>query len=323
MASSTTFNNGYLKESEFIGHAPSSPGEQVHVNHDGCSAGVDTKRRLYVKRNEDHSVVAYCQHCGKRGISGKRRVTFGYQSGQYAGSVLASPFRPPSQDAHDRGNRRGSGESGSSAGAARNLSLPRDATTEARDWPVEARNWINQFGLSAEVLSKTKGWAYTPKYNRVLIPVWDTDSGGLLGYQSRRLTDNKLEPKYLTFRDKAKDVQRLYYRAQANTASNLDKDVLVLVEDALSAEKVSMFYDACAILTVTADAVLRDKIILGGNYKKVVVWLDDDNTDVKSKQMQLCRMLDPYVKVHVMHTGKDPKRHSRQEIRDGIAKASF
>lgn len=48
-------------------HAPSSINEQVHVNHEGCEAGEDKKRRLYIKRT-DKGLVAYCHHCNEKGF---------------------------------------------------------------------------------------------------------------------------------------------------------------------------------------------------------------------------------------------------------------
>lgn len=39
---------------------------QIHVNHDDCPAGVDTKARLYIKRAPD-GVMFYCHHCGSKG----------------------------------------------------------------------------------------------------------------------------------------------------------------------------------------------------------------------------------------------------------------
>jgi hypothetical protein len=43
-------------------------GEQVHVNHTGCEAGEDKKRRLYIKRT-DKGLVAYCHHCNDKGFA--------------------------------------------------------------------------------------------------------------------------------------------------------------------------------------------------------------------------------------------------------------
>lgn len=48
-------------------NAPSNNGEQVHVNHTGCEAGEDKKRRLYIKRT-DKGLVAYCHHCNESGF---------------------------------------------------------------------------------------------------------------------------------------------------------------------------------------------------------------------------------------------------------------
>ena len=51
-----------------LANAPSNMGQQIHVNHTGCSAGVDTKRRLYIKRT-DKGLVAYCHHCTESGFA--------------------------------------------------------------------------------------------------------------------------------------------------------------------------------------------------------------------------------------------------------------
>ena len=49
-------------------------GDQTHVNHLHCSAGQDTKKRLYLKRIEDGKVLGYCHHCGAKGILKGKRV---------------------------------------------------------------------------------------------------------------------------------------------------------------------------------------------------------------------------------------------------------
>ena len=51
-----------------LANAPSNMGQQIHVNHDGCLAGIDTKRRLYIKRT-DRGLVAYCHHCNESGYA--------------------------------------------------------------------------------------------------------------------------------------------------------------------------------------------------------------------------------------------------------------
>ena len=51
-----------------LANAPSNIGDQVHINHKGCEAGEDTKRRLYVKRTHK-GLVAYCHHCNDKGFA--------------------------------------------------------------------------------------------------------------------------------------------------------------------------------------------------------------------------------------------------------------
>lgn len=43
-------------------------GDQVNVNHKECPSGVDTKRRLYLKRIDGGKVLGYCHHCGSKGL---------------------------------------------------------------------------------------------------------------------------------------------------------------------------------------------------------------------------------------------------------------
>lgn len=56
-----------LPAKDFEKHAPSNTGEQIHINHVGCEAGTDHKKRLYIKRTEK-GIVAYCHHCGQSGF---------------------------------------------------------------------------------------------------------------------------------------------------------------------------------------------------------------------------------------------------------------
>jgi len=57
-----------IDSKQIIKNAPSNIGQQLHVNHVGCEAGIDTKRRLYIKRT-DKGLVAYCHHCNESGFT--------------------------------------------------------------------------------------------------------------------------------------------------------------------------------------------------------------------------------------------------------------
>lgn len=43
-------------------------GETDHINHDDCPAGEDTKGRLYVTKTDNGMLLAYCHHCGGKGV---------------------------------------------------------------------------------------------------------------------------------------------------------------------------------------------------------------------------------------------------------------
>ena len=51
-----------------LANAPSTTGQQISINHVGCSSGEDKKRRLYIKRTET-GIVAYCHHCNESGFA--------------------------------------------------------------------------------------------------------------------------------------------------------------------------------------------------------------------------------------------------------------
>jgi hypothetical protein len=93
-------------------------------------------------------------------------------------------------------------------------------------------------------------------------------------------------------------------------------DTAVLVEDCVSGIVCSRHADAYALCgTNLHDVVLRH--ILRGAYSRVVVFLDDDNSTVQSKQREAARKLSllfPTVSIH--HSGgRDPKEHSDAELR--------
>jgi hypothetical protein len=75
-------------------NAPSNNGEQVHVNHTGCEAGEDKKRRLYIKRIEK-GLLAYCHHCNESGFvkdNAGRLSTWTHKATASAGMRSSKPI---------------------------------------------------------------------------------------------------------------------------------------------------------------------------------------------------------------------------------------
>lgn len=58
-------------------HAPERIGQQIHINHVGCPAGEDHKRRLYIKRTST-GIIAYCHHCTEHGVAEDAHSRFGH-----------------------------------------------------------------------------------------------------------------------------------------------------------------------------------------------------------------------------------------------------
>ena len=58
-----------MKPSDLTDKLPSALNEQIHVNHIGCSAGTDTKKRLYIKKVSANGYVYFCHHCDEKGIA--------------------------------------------------------------------------------------------------------------------------------------------------------------------------------------------------------------------------------------------------------------
>ena len=56
-----------IPHKDFKDDIPLRDGEQVKVNHKNCSAGEDTKKRLYIKKVYG-GALAYCHHCTGVGV---------------------------------------------------------------------------------------------------------------------------------------------------------------------------------------------------------------------------------------------------------------
>lgn len=264
--------------------------DQRHFNHIDCPAGTDTKRRLYIKRVED-GYIYFCHHCSKRGHVLK------------AGLRYLSAKRGLSTTG-------GAGGSASRGTKAAGISYPPDCEYTFTNWPRDARAWVRQYGISREEV-KRYGLAYDITSRRVILPI--SHVRGLSVIQSRKIFSDDDRPKYITRRDPA---LRDY-----NPFNGADSSVCVLCEDILSAIKIARHADAYPLLSTNLQEVGLTTII-GRGYKKIFIWLDDDNRYVKRAQVVLKSILEMFVpEVVIIHTkGRDPKDHTDEEIKCVISK---
>jgi hypothetical protein len=94
--------------------------------------------------------------------------------------------------------------------------------------------------------------------------------------------------------------------------SETETDTIVLVEDVLSAIKVSRVNDCCALLKTAIHDILLYR--LAKDYSNVILWLDADMYSHMTSK--LLPKIKPYFNsVRVVMSNKDPKTFSTKEIK--------
>lgn len=265
---------------EYLDLVPEGP-DQIHVNHVDCPAGMDKKRRLYIRRKHDGSIVYYCHHCGSSGR---------YVPNKFAGASL---------------NR--SSKSVDQGGSQSQPRLPFDFTSDEREWPVKARAWLYKYRLTNDDF-KRGHFGYSPSVGRLILPVYGAD--GVKLYQTRVIDPERDKaPKYVTYGNVADNC--LIYKSINPTDNG---KILVIVEDMVSGLRCSKFHDTLVLLGSSMND-LHYKSILTGGYESVIVFLDMDNPHIKSQALTMKRKIDMIVdQVRVVHASRDPKEHSDAEL---------
>ena len=266
-----------LKYSEFVDLAPDDLGASVRVNHDDgdCSGSSNS---LKIERKYDGSISAYCFRCGKRGFysDGFSRIK-AYRA--KAGDATAQP-----NSAGDKYKR------------------PRDTSKITSEWPAYAINWIKQWGITNDEILE-HGIGYSAYFDRIIIDIrW---LGDYHGYASRAVNPTDNRPKWLMFSDSTPFYTKTI-KGEGKT--------LVLVEDIISAIRISRELDCIALLTTTISSETLANV---AHYSKFIVWLDDDNRQVKLNQLKLYKRLSTFGECKVIHS-TDPKRMTDESIRKNI-----
>ena len=285
----------YLDKDEFVPFAPSDVGGEVRVHH--CKLGKDNDR-LYITRSNDNVILAYCHHCGKRGVS------------KLDGVRNINSFRKPTTDIK--------------SGVSRDLKLPSDYEKDSSKWPIEARAWPMRFGITKEELHDNS-IGYSEYFGRVVLPTFD-EKGTLSQYQTRKITGLtgtstfQRETKYDTFiKQGSTSFQRLFNpKHPRSTLSGRSMDTLCIVEDSLSAIKCNRYVPTIALNGTSLD----DKCILAlvKTYRNFYVFLDNDNPQVKKSQRKLKKKLELVCKgkVTVVYKDKDPKELTNKELKETL-----
>ena len=253
-------------------------GESKRIDHEGCGAGRDGKKRLWVGRSAGR-VFWKCHHCGEKGSAkaeGNR-------------TQVLKRLRPEAQEPNAP------------------ITLPYDFDSNFNHWPPEARAWVLKYGIE-----KPETWGWSESQGRVIIPVWEET---LKGYQARKIYPEDPGPKYLT-RGRNLLYRAGHYGVRDKGAEGR-LACCAVVEDALSAEKVGHICDSYAMLG-TSRFSHADALSFAKKYDRIVVWFDDNNWQARKAQSQLAARLGLLMPTKIVRTGKDPKEHTMAEIKEAL-----
>ena len=183
------------------------------------------------------------------------------------------------------------------------IELPHDMSYEI---PLEGRLWLYSAGVTESLWSSYKfGWS--DYLQRVIMPVYNKE-GTLIWFQARAVHEGQ-SPKYLNPQGDRNSL--VFWSNRKSLSESAQNQTLVVVEDILSAIRVGEVTPTASLL---GTKVSTAQASLLANYTHVTTWLDSDNAGV-SGAYKLRRVLNMVTETSNLVTEKDPKLHTREEIR--------
>lgn len=306
-----TRHENRIPPDEFMPYAPDTLGQQANVHH--CKLGKNNDR-MYVRRNEDGSVIAYCHHCGGRGYSrGTATARSKPQSRSEATTTRDGRVRLPGDFTTDVG---GSGD--------------------GPPWSPQAKAWVRKYGVTDDELA-ANNVGYSRSLGGVVFPVF-MEEGEAAFYQYRpvdrqaeavsRKEDTEGEstdaPKYISVGKRNVYRDGGIFRTVPNWPSGacnpdgtpIRKARGVIVEDVLSAIIVSRIPGYQGIALMGLGISEKAMKVLAMEYDDIIVFLDNDNKEVRASQRKLNKVLAPLIRgeCRIICSDKDPKEHRRREL---------
>jgi hypothetical protein len=228
-------------------------GEQVKFNHLDCSAGEDTKTRLYVK-NVDGAFLFHCHNCGESGY---------YRPKENYSPIAARPEHRP-------------------------VLVPRSSptyeslteVTEYDKFRIEGQLWLGQYGFDEEL---TDAFGIVETRGGLVLPIYGQDLIGknIVGCQIRKYNGT---PKYTTYSTQE------YSYLRFGTIADPTKP-LVITEDLLSSYKLhAAGYHTLCLLGTKMDRKILEWV--ARQHTRQVLWLDDDMAGHRAA-VKLLRELSP------------------------------
>jgi hypothetical protein len=286
---------------------------QINVNHALCSAGQDTKKRLYIRITEDGSrLLAFCHHCNRRGMQ-KRSLLARFPTTEAAVATWddkagQEELNPLSVRWHEA-IKEYNGATPMVVGPGK-LPHAMYGLFPLKFFAVEHFNMLIERDFY--------GMRYTP--SSVIIPRYGET--GLLGLDKRALarSDHPSAPKWQRILALASDGSEVAGRLIIyNTTQS---KIGVIVEDPISAMRVDLLgYGAIALTgsSLSPDDAFKLSLL----FDSIVVWLDNDNATVLKNATAAAMRLRMYNlnKVGLVHNLCDPKRLTDDQITRAIQEA--
>lgn len=274
------------------------PGETMRVDHNGCDAGEDTRRRLYLTRvmADPTKVIGYCHNCAEGGI-----ISDGtYQP--YRDKRHNHPFTTQIQKT-----------------VVQDLQPPQHMLPRLSTWPVYAQAWAMKNKLTPPMLA-SYGIEYDPTSDRVYLPRYravDTRAKTaivkeLRGYQLR-LCEGK-GSKYITV---VGQDDKGYTIISATPQLSTD---LVIVEDYVSGIHIAEAFKNTQPLDILVNYGVKINALAvaeAAKYDNVVIWLDNDSHHVISQAKHYARTIELYSgrEVALVDADRsDPKHYDGDKI---------
>lgn len=268
-----------LDPKSWLDQAQAQPlGRKARVAHD-CGAGTP----LLVE-HKDEGWSAWCHRCADKGWVPKPAPTLAERMALKAAQREAD------------------------ATMQRDPRPPQPCNFIIESWPLQARVWLYKAGLFKTDIMQL-GAYFHERSGRVVLPVME--DGKLVYWQGRNVGLSGLDaPKYI---NPQVDRRQLCPRYGSD-------DVIVLTEDILSAFRVGQVSEGWSLMGTKLHTPTLVRLIETG--KPVLVWLDNDpawnNPGQHAAGIVMRSLTNVGIRCANIVTDKDPKLHSRAEIKEVI-----
>lgn len=261
----------------------------VRINH--CKPGHNNRSFYLTRSPQGDKIIAYCHHCCKKGIYNLSPTEWSPTPTPMVEANGLDPFKKfkvPTLDTYHCD--------------ARWLKIPfEDLSLQIRKWWFKSGLLVSEYeALGIKLLDGS----------RFAIPLTENFKN-VTGLAFRQFSDSG--PKWLILGKKA---------VHPFTYSDTPSDTLVVVEDYLSAIRISRFANALPLMGTNLSGVNFSQVLAwiskNRNKRKVLIWLDNDSSQVIQLAEKIYKKLVPVCNCQIITETKEPKHFKNQKDLVGL-----